>query len=57
MQTLHRVVLMQNKDSPQSGTDAKQIELEGNIQENGTDSFSECTIVTDLADLHIDDGS
>ena len=50
-------IVLTNADSPQSGTDAKQIELEGNIQENGSDSFIECVIVTDLAGLHIDDGS
>ena len=41
--------------SEQSGTDAKQIELEANIEENGQDSFIETIITTDLADLHIDD--
>ena len=40
--------------SEQSGTDAKQIELEGNIEENGQDSFIETVITTDLANLHID---
>ena len=43
--------------SEQSGTDAKQIELEGNIEDNGTDSFIETVITTDLEDLHIDDTS
>ena len=46
-------VVLTNADSPQSGSDAKQIELEGNIKENGSDSFIECVITTDLADLHI----
>lgn len=50
-------IVLTKADSPQSGSDAKQIELEGNIQENGTDSFIECVIVTDLEDLHIDNGS
>ena len=49
-------IVLTNADSPQSGSDAKQIELEGNIQENGVDSFIECVIVTDLEDLHIDNG-
>jgi len=40
--------------SEQSGTDAKQIELTGNIEENGVDSFIETVIQTDLKDLHID---
>ena len=40
--------------SEQSGTDAKQIELEANIEESGTASFIETEIITDLADLHID---
>lgn len=43
--------------SEQSGTDAKQIELEGNIEDNGTDSFIETVITSDLEDLHIDDTS
>ena len=41
--------------SEQSGTDAKQIEIEGNIEESGSESFMECVITTDLSDLHIDD--
>lgn len=41
--------------SEQSGTDAKQIQLEGNIEDNGQDSFMTTVITTDLADLHIDD--
>ena len=49
-------IVLTNSDSAQSGSDAKQIELEGNIQENGTDSFIECVIITDLEDLHIDNG-
>lgn len=40
--------------SEQSGSDAKQIELTGNIEENGVDSFIETVIQTDLSDLHID---
>ena len=40
--------------SEQSGTDAKQIELEGNIEESGSESFIETVITTDLSDLHID---
>ena len=47
-------VVLTNADSPQSGNEGKTIELEGNIKENGTDSFIECVITTDLADLHID---
>ena len=43
--------------SEQSGTDAKQIALEGNIEENGSDSFITTVITTDLAELHIDDTS
>ena len=43
--------------SEQSGTDAKQIEWEANIEESGSDSFMECEITTDLEDLHIDDTS
>lgn len=46
-------ITLTNADSPQSGSDAKQIELEGNIKENGVDSFIECVITTDLEDLHI----
>lgn len=47
-------VVMTSVTSEQSGTDAKSIELTGNIEENGTDSFIECEIITDLANLHID---
>lgn len=48
-------VVVTSAYSEQSGTDAKQIELNGNIEENGQDSFIEVEIITDLADLHIDD--
>lgn len=44
-------------DSPQSGSDSKQIELEGTIMENGTDSFIETVITTDLENLHIQTSS
>ena len=47
-------VVVTSAYSEQSGTDAKQIELQGNIEESGTQSFIECEIITDLADLHID---
>lgn len=40
-------------NSAQSGSDSKQLELEGTIMENGTDSFIETIITTDLEDLHI----
>lgn len=50
-------VVITSAFSEQSGSDAKQIELEGNIEENGTDSFIECEIITDLEDLHIDNTS
>lgn len=40
--------------SEQSGTDAKEIQLESNIEETGSASFIETIITTDLADLHID---
>ena len=43
--------------SEQSGTDAKQIQFEANIDETGNASFIETIITTDLADLHIDNGS
>ena len=43
--------------SDQSGTDAKQISLEANIEESGSASFIETVITTDLADLHIDNTS
>lgn len=48
-------VVITSAYSEQSGTDAKQIELQGNIEENGSDSFIEVEIITDLGDLHIDD--
>ena len=47
-------VVMTSVTSEQSGTDAKSIELTGNIEENGSDSFIECEIITDLENLHID---
>ena len=50
-------VVMTSVTSEQSGSDAKQIALEGNIEENGTDSFIETVITTDLSDLHIDNTS
>ena len=50
-------VVMTSVTSEQSGSDAKQIELTGNIEENGSDSFIECEITTDLSDLHIDNTS
>lgn len=40
-------------DSDQAGDEAKQIVLEGKIQENGTDSFIEAEIRTDLANLNV----
>lgn len=43
--------------SEQSGTDTKQIQLEGNIEDNGSDSFITTVITSDLAELHIDDTS
>ena len=48
-------VVITSAYSEQSGTDAKQIELQGQIEENGQDSFIEVEIITDLEDLHIDD--
>ena len=48
-------VVITSAYSEQSGTDAKQIALEGNIEENGQDSFITTVITTDLEDLHIDD--
>ena len=47
-------VVITSAYSEQSGSDAKQIALEGNIEENGQDSFITTVITTDLADLHID---
>ena len=41
-------------DSPQSGNDAKKIELKGTIAETGTSSFMEASVITSLSDLHID---
>lgn len=41
--------------SEQSGTDAKEISLESDIEETGSASFVETVITTDLSDLHIDD--
>lgn len=47
-------IVMTSVTSEQSGSDAKQIELEGDIEESGSESFIECIITTDLSDLHID---
>ena len=47
-------VVITSAYSEQSGTDAKQIQLEGNIEETGSESFVRTLITTDLADLHID---
>lgn len=47
-------VVITSAYSEQSGTDAKSISLEGNIEESGSDSFIECIITTDLSNLHID---
>lgn len=47
-------VVMTSVVSEQSGSDAKQIELTGSIEENGVDSFIETEIITDLENLHID---
>lgn len=46
-------VVITSAYSEQSGTDAKQIQIEGNIEESGTDSFMTAVITTDLEDLHI----
>ena len=50
-------VVITSAYSEQSGTDAKQISLEGNIEESGSESFIETEITTDLDDLHIDNTS
>lgn len=50
-------IVMTSVTSEQSGSDAKNIELQGSIEENGLDSFIETEIITDLADLHIDNTS
>ena len=47
-------VVMTSVTSEQSGSDAKQIELEGQIEESGSESFIETIVTTDLSDLHID---
>ena len=47
-------IVMTSVTSEQSGSDAKQIELTGNIEESGIQSFIETEIITDLSDLHID---
>ena len=50
-------IVMTAVNSPQSGSDAKTLELEGNIEENGSDSFITTEIQTSLADLHITSAS
>ena len=47
-------VVITSAYSEQSGSDAKQIVLEGNIEESGISSFIETEIITDLEDLHIE---
>ena len=49
-------VVITSAYSEQSGSDAKQIALEGNIEQIGDDSFITTVITTDLEDLHIDNG-
>ena len=46
-------IVMTAVDSPQSGSEAKTLQLEGNIEEDGTNSFITTEIQTDLSDLHI----
>ena len=46
-------ITMTAVDSPQSGSDAKTLQLEGNIDEDGTNSFITTEIQTDLSALHI----
>ena len=48
-----RVVITQAY-SEQSGTDAKQISIEGNIEESGSESFITTIVKTNMSDLHID---
>lgn len=46
-------VVLTNVNSPQSGSDAKTLDVESNIVDNGTDSFIEVTVQTGLSELHI----
>ena len=46
-------IVMTAVDSPQSGSDAKTLQLEGNIEEDGANSFITTEIQTDLSALHI----
>jgi len=50
-------VVITSAYSEQSGSDAKQIELEGNIEESGNESFIETVVRTSLEELHIDNGT
>ncbi|WP_409200635.1 hypothetical protein [Methanobrevibacter sp. DSM 116169] len=47
-------IVIQVANSPQSGNEAKQLELEGKVQENAVSSFISAEVVTDLSELHID---
>jgi len=46
-------LVLTNVNSPQSGEDAKTLDVEGDIVSDGTHSFVEAEVTTDLADLHI----
>ena len=46
-------IVMTAVDSPQSGSDAKTLQLEGNIEEDGTNSFITTEIQTSLSSLHV----
>ena len=54
-QTIFKIpdVVLTNVNSPQSGTDAKTLEVASDIVSNGEDPFIEVEVVTGLSDLHI----
>lgn len=54
-QTIFKIpdVVLTNVNSPQSGSDAKTVDVEASIVDNNTDSFIHVTVQTGLEDLHI----
>lgn len=54
-QTIFKIsdVVLTNVNSPQSGSDAKTLEVASDIVSNGEDPFIEVEVITGLSDLHI----
>ena len=52
--TIYKIsdIVLTNVNSPQSGTDAKTLEVASDIVSNGEDPFIEVEVITGLSDLH-----